>query len=389
VWRPNRVDSLAGHTGASFAAEVFSFAAQAWRIVMTKLTDGIAHTLLLCLATLLLTGTCVTQDVLAGAVLDAESKAAIVEKVCTNLEKTYILAEDARLMANLLRENLRRGEYDGLSSLADFTERLTQDMRSIRHDLHLEVSPIEETESSDGESVDHHDPEYLRRRNYQVRKVEVLDGNVGYLKLDAFADGDDALSAGVAAMNFLAHTDALVIDLRENGGGDVALIQLMHNYLHNGLQQLSGIHIREIGADMQFWTQGFVPGPRLADVPVWVLVSERTFSAAEAFAYDMKHMGRGTIVGEVTRGGAHLVRDNEVPELRVNLRIPFARAVSPVTGGNWEGVGVQPDLKVPADEALAVAHAEAIRGILANENDPRWRVWLERALEEVAKPISD
>ncbi len=357
---------------------------------MTKLTDAIAHTLLLSFATLLLmTDTAVAQDAPAGDVLDGDSMAAIVEKVCANLEKTYVLAEDAQSMANLLRTNLRDGEYDGLSSLAEFTERLTQDMHSIRHDLHLEVSVIEETASSDEEKADHHDPEYLRRRNHQVRKVEVLDGNVGYLELDAFADGDDALNAGVAAMNLLAHTDALIIDLRENGGGGVAMIQLLMSYLNSGPRQLSGIHIREIGADMQIWTHSFVSGPRLADVPVWVLVSERTFSAAEAFAYDMKHMGRGTIVGEVTRGGAHLVRDTEDPELGINLRIPFARAVSPVTGGNWEGVGVQPDLPVPADEALAVAHAEAIRSILAKEQDPRWRVWLERTLAEIVEPAGN
>jgi C-terminal processing protease CtpA/Prc len=219
-------------------------------------------------------------------------------------------------------------------------------------------------------------------------KVEVLNGNVGYLKLDAFASEKDAGSAGAAAMNFLVHTDALIIDLRENGGGGISMFQLLMSYLHDGRQQLSGIHIRASDTDMQIWTHGFVSGPRLADVPVWVLVSERTFSAAEAFAYDLKHMGRGTIVGEVTRGGAHLVRGTDDPELHITVHVPFARAVSPVTGGNWEGVGVQPDLPVPAGEALAVAHAEAIRGILANEQDPRWRVWLERALAEVVEPAS-
>jgi C-terminal processing protease CtpA/Prc len=134
---------------------------------------------------------------------------------------------------------------------------------------------------------------------------------VGYLKLDAFASEKDAGSAGAAAMNFLVHTDALIIDLRENGGGGISMFQLLMSYLHDGRQQLSGIHIRASDTDMQIWTHGFVSGPRLADVPVWVLVSERTFSAAEA-----------------------------------------------------------------------------IRGILANEQDPRWRVWLERALAEVVEPAS-
>ena len=310
-------------------------------------------------------------------------KADIVKQVCADLERIYVYAEDARTMANLLRANLQRGAYDDVSSLAGFTERLTQDLRSIRADLHLEVSVVEETASPDEAGVDHHDPEYLRRRNYQLRRVEVLDGNVGYLALDGFAGDEGAGSAGVAAMNFLAHADALIIDLRENGGGGIAMIQLLMSYLHDGREQLSGIYIRESNTDLQFWTHGFVTGPRLAEVPVWVLVSERTFSAAEAFAYDIKHMGRGTIVGEVTRGGAHPVRNVDYPELRITVRVPFARAVSPVTGGNWEGVGVQPDLPVPADRALAAAHAEAIRSILSQERDPQWRAWLRRALEDV------
>lgn len=314
---------------------------------------------------------------------DTMPRAAIVEKICSDLERVYVLPDDAKSMADLLRANLQGGAYDNLSSLEGFAERLTQDLRSIRHDLHLEISAIGRDPSPAEEEVDHHDPEYQRRHNYGLRRVEVLDGNVGYLKLDAFIDGDDALGAGVAAMNFLAHSDALVIDLRENGGGGVGMIQLLHSYLHDGRQQLSGIYIREFDVQMQFWTQAFVSGPRLPEIPLWVLVSDRTFSAAEAFAYDMKQMGRGTIVGETTRGGAHLVRTADYPELGISARIPFARAVSPVTGGNWEGTGVQPDIPVPADKALAAAHAEALRLILSEERESGWRLMLERVLENV------
>ena len=117
-----------------------------------------------------------------------------------------------------------------------------------------------------------------------------------------------------------------------------------------------------------------------------MLVSSETFSAAEALAYDIKHMERGTIVGERTRGGAHPVPNMDYPDLGVTVRVPFARAVSPVTGANWESVGVEPDLEVPAHQALAAAHGEAIRALLEQEQDPRWRRWLERALNEILSP---
>jgi C-terminal processing protease CtpA/Prc len=333
-----------------------------------------------CAASLLAVGATGLQIASRAVEPDGELKSVIVARVCADLEKTYVYAEDAVSMARLLRANLSSGEYSGLPSLKEFAERLTLDLRSVRPDQHLEISVLDEGQSSDMEVEDHQDPAYLRRHNFRLREIEVLSGNVGYLALDGLADGEGAEAAGVAAMNFLAHADALIIDLRENGGGGITMIQLLMSYLHEGREQLSGIYIRESDTAMEFWTHDVVSGPRLADIPVWVLVSARTFSAAEALAYDIKHMGRGIIVGEVTRGGAHLARNSDYPALGISVRVPFARAVSPKTGGNWEGVGVQPDLRVPAAEALAVAHAEAVRSILQKEQDPRWRAWLERAL---------
>jgi C-terminal processing protease CtpA/Prc len=223
----------------------------------------------------------------------------------------------------------------------------------------------------------------LRRQNYRFGRVQVLEGNVGYLQLNGFESALQAGNTAVAAMNFLGSTDALIIDLRDNGGGGPSVIQLIFSYLLAKPTQLSGIYIRESDTHIQLWTHAHVSGPRMLDIPVYVLVSDRTFSAAEAFAYDMKHLKRGTIIGETTRGGAHLVRDVDYPELYITVRVPFGRAISPVTDANWEGTGVKPDIAVPADEALAVAHAEAIRAVLKRETDGRWRQWLDSALLEL------
>lgn len=351
---------------------------------MRHFTPRIRRSFAFCLAStivLILTGsTCAT----ALPALDNELKAAVVEKVSQKLNRTYVLPELAARMAGLIQANLQTGEYDGITTIPEFAERLTRDLRGISHDPHLGVEVIGgANRNSPTPEIDGHDPELLRRQNYGFGKVQVLGGNVGYLQLNGFASALQAGSTAVAAMNLLASADALIIDLRDNGGGGPSGIQLIFSYLLAEPTQLSGIYIRESDTHIQLWTHAHVSGPRMTDIPVYVLVSNRTFSAAEAFAYDMKQLERGTIIGETTRGGAHLVRDVDYPELYITVRVPFGRAISPVTGANWEGTGVEPDIPVPADEALAVAHAEAMRTILERETDKRWRQWLENALREV------
>lgn len=330
-----------------------------------------------------LSSNCAARDEVQATKLGDERKAAIIQTICADLERIYVYADDAKSMASALRSSLQDGAYDEQFSLAEFAERLTQDLRLVRNDIHLEVSAIEESSSTDDATIDHHEPEFLRRRNFDLRKVEVLDGNVGYLALDSFAHEEGGAAACVAALEFLANTDAMIIDLRENDGGGIDMIQLLLSHLYAGRRPLSRIYIRESDTEVQLWTYGFVAGPRLENIPLWVLVSERTFSAGEGFAYEIQQLERGKIVGEVTAGGAHPTRSIDHPELQITTRIPFARPIGIVTGGNWEGVGVQPDLPVPAEDALAVAHAEALRAILSKESDPKWRTWLTGVLEKV------
>lgn len=217
--------------------------------------------------------TCVVPRWLFGeeapevAPIDDVLMASIVERVCEDLERKYVFEDDARRMCGLLHTSFGNGAYANLDSLAGFTERLTKDLRSVRRDLHLEVSTIDPVDEQIEEDVDHHDPEYLRRLNSRFRKVEILEGNVGYLALDGFANDDGAGAAAVAAMNFLARTDALIIDLRENHGGGVAIIQLLISYLCEGREQLSSIYIRETDTELQFWTNRFVEGPRGCHIP--------------------------------------------------------------------------------------------------------------------------
>jgi hypothetical protein len=179
-------------------------------------------------------------------------------------------------------------------------------------------------------------------------------------------------------MGFLAGSDALIIDLRDNSGGEPTMIQLLISYLvPSEPVHFSSFYIRKGDKTRQFWTQAWVPGTRLPAVPVFVLTSGRTFSAAEDFAYSLKSLKRATIVGETTGGGAHPVEIHQVKGYPVLLRLPFGRSINPITGTDWEGTGVEPDIKAAAADALAVAHTRALDAVAAKATDPARKAELE------------
>jgi C-terminal processing protease CtpA/Prc len=189
---------------------------------------------------------------------------------------------------------------------------------------------------------------------------------VGYLKFDMFAPPELCGPTAAAAMNFLAGTRALIIDLRENGGGAPRMVTYLSSYLFATRTHLNDLWTRRTDRTEEFWTLDSVPGRRFGGAkPVYVLTSAQTFSGAEEFAYNLKTLKRATVVGETTGGGAHPVRGQRIDE-HFMIGVPFARAINPITHTNWEGVGVEPDVKVPASEALATAQR-----LLAEQPRPR------------------
>jgi C-terminal processing protease CtpA/Prc len=234
---------------------------------------------------------------------------------------------------------------------------LTTHLREVSHDLHLRVnfSPVANPRPSDdpdpGPEARERYRRQLMRNNCAFEKVEILPGNVGYLKFDGFADPGVCGPTATAAMNFLQHVDALIVDMRENGGGDPAMVAYVTSYLFDEPTHLNDLYNRAANTTHQWWTLPHVPGGRLAKQPVYVLTSRRTFSGAEEFSYNLKSLGRATIVGETTGGGAHPVRGEWLNE-QFTIGVPFARAINPITQTNWEGTGVEPDVAVPAVEAL-------------------------------------
>ena len=186
-------------------------------------------------------------------------------------------------------------------------------------------------------------------------------------------------------MNLLANTDALIFELRRNGGGSPVTIGFISSYLFNSRVHLNDFYVRETRRRQSFHTSETVDGQRFGErKPVYILTSHRTFSAAEEFTYNLKHLKRAVIVGETTGGGAHPGGVRRISDY-FGIWLPTGRAINPITGTNWEGVGVTPDIAVDPADALRAAHLEALTKLRATATDPEHRNELDRAIAAVRK----
>jgi retinol-binding protein 3 len=313
---------------------------------------------------------------------DASTRATVVDNLLQKLHDNYIFPDVAQQMDAAIRAKGESGAYDLLTTLADLCERLTEDLQAVSHDKHLrlfyhaEPEPTDEPDQPTPEQLEEFRAE-MRLLNFGFARVERLPGNVGYLDLRGFFPASLGGDTAVAAMNLLAHTGALIVDLRQNGGGDPEMIALITSYLFDQMTNLNNMYWRASDRTQQFWTLPYVPGQRYgADKPVYVLTSSDTFSGAEEFAYNLKNLKRATIIGEVTGGGAHPVGGFAITP-HVGAHIPVGRAINPISGTNWEGTGVAPDIAVPRADALRTAQILALRYVL------------EQAGEHAAGPLAD
>ena len=304
----------------------------------------------------------------------------IVTKALELLRANYVFPEQAGQAATAIEARLEAGEYDDLDEIT-LTEQLTRDLQEITGDRHLRVvpgggpGPRRQRIGEPEEPKDHEARRLAMRRmgrldNFGIRQVERLDGNVGYLDVRRVAVPANAGPAIGAAMELVAGTYALIIDLRHNGGGAPEGVVFWCSYLLDERPtHLNDIFHADTGETRQFWALPYVPGTRYLDRPVFVLTSGRTFSGGEDFAYTLQALGRATVVGETTGGGAHPTRGFPI-SAAVHIGIPFARSVNPVTGTNWQGTGVVPDVPADAERAYDVAYARALEKVLTMDDVP-------------------
>lgn len=310
--------------------------------------------------------------------LNEKERKEVVTSVAKLLKENYVFPKEGKEISDLLLNNLKKGVYQDILKPEQFSKKLTEDIQSINQDKHLRIKfdpervAREKQVHSKQDSIDFEREMNMRDKqgNFGFRKVEILKGNVGYLDLRGFQSIAYGREAAEASMQFLSNTDAIIFDLRQNGGGNPDMIQLLSTYLFDKPTHLNNFYWRSGDKHLESWTFEEVKGSRMTDTDVYVLTSSSTFSAAEEFSYNLQQLKRATIIGETTKGGAHpggvfIATD------RFTVWIAVGRAINPISKTNWEGVGVVPHMKVEADKALEFAHMEALKAFKAKTTDAR------------------
>ncbi len=320
--------------------------------------------------------------------IDQAMRLEVIEAVIANLNQRYVFPEKAALMEKQLRQELKNGDYDDVTSAEKLASVLSESLQKHSQDRHLGMRYFEKeipVQSRDAElqaqTIERQAEDI--RLNYGFHNVDRLQFNIGYIDLHHFAESPDVAKRIEAAISLLGDTRAMIIDLRKNGGGSPDTVALIASYFHDKKAHLNDIYQREGNITTEMWTNENVPGKKYGDAKkLYLLTSKETFSAAEDFAYAMKNNKRATIIGEVTGGGAH---PGDIHRLNAHfmMNVPSGRSISPVTKTDWEVVGVQPDIKVSADDALETAQLLLLKEFLKTEKDPMWQDALKESIAEL------
>lgn len=329
--------------------------------------------------------------------IDAATRSAVIESLAVAVQQHYVFPDKGAALAKILRQRAARREYDRITSSRELADSLRSHMQAFTHDGHMRVHyrytpfprghrdqgppPADELARAQAQE---------RRQNYGFDKVQRLAGNVGYLDLRQFSGFPEAHATAVAAMNFLANCDAVIVDVRRNGGGDPNLLQTVLTYFvaPGDRLHINDFYQRRTDSIEQFWSAANVPGPRLNGKPLYVLTSSLTGSCAEEFAYDVQTHELGTLYGATTAGAAN---PGGMFPLSDHLAafIATGRAINPVTKTNWEGIGVKPDHDVPPGDALREAHVAALNQLMGAAKDEDHKAYLTRALDRARATPSE
>ena len=321
------------------------------------------------------------QPAPGGPDFNVDAIRATVLETATVISREYLDPVVAERVADQLRRRLTEGQYRSATTPADLAARVTQDLFLVSQDKHLSLAAVGESASPSPAKAVTERQEGVRRTNAGVQRVELLAGNVGYLNLTAFWRAEEAGDIIASAMRLLRHADALIIDMRQNSGGSLETVALTAGYLFDqGRLPLFDVVPRS-GDPVAYAIPAQAPTERDERRAVYILTSTRTFSAGEGFAFLLQERGRAEIIGERTAGAANPGRPYRVnPWFEVT--VPNGKVRSAMSGGNWEGRGVQPDLAVPAADALGAAHARALKRLIEGAEGDR-RAQLEQVLKSL------
>ena len=331
-------------------------------------------------------------------ILDKAIQAEIVQSLSEKLRANYVFPDVAEQICDCLQKHLKNGDYTDITEGEFFALALTLHMQEVNHDEHLWVKwhpeplPVDEIPLRLNQEWQDERKLEARLGNYGLHRVERLPGNIGYLDIHYFHRPAWGGDTAAAAIIFLANTQALIIDLRKCTGGYPGMIVLISSYLFGEEPvHLDSIYWRDDDITQQYWTLPYVPGKRVVDKPVYILISKVTFSGGEGFAYNLQTRKRAILVGEKTDGGAHAGASYRLhPHFEVF--IPIERSINPMTGTNWEGSGVTPDISISSEQAFKIAYKMALESILVSLGDSPsgpFKTLAEEAQTALEKKIPD
>ncbi|HEY8559531.1 MAG TPA: S41 family peptidase [Pyrinomonadaceae bacterium] len=315
--------------------------------------------------------------------IDARFRAATIESVLRLLKEKYAYPEMAEKMRSAVTEKQKSGAYDSITDGEKLAAEITADLRAVFDDRHLKISysaqPISQNSAKAGAPTAEEIAAARRkqtRENFGAARVEILDGNVGLIQLNYFAPLDWSAPAYAAMMNFVADTDALILDLRQNGGSmDVDTAPFISGYLFEKPVQVGELYSRETGATRQVWTPAQVPGRRYLGKPVYILTSRRTASGAEGFVSSLKKLNRAVTIGETTMGATMPGMSHRVNE---HFTIWISTGRSSAADAQNENKGIAPDFPVAPEKALAAAHLLILKQLLTAATDEQWQTQLKK-----------
>jgi hypothetical protein len=322
--------------------------------------------------------------------ITAQEKSEVIASLGKQLNKKYVFPEIAEKVALQLAQKDAAGGYGKANTKTDFAEQLTKDLREQGNDLHFRVNVMPDFQENDDPNSIPTQEEVDKIRKFELAnaygivRIERLPGNVGYLELAGFGLDEFVTHALASALSVLSGTDAMIIDLRRNGGGSPETVAdfMGHFFIEGDERHLNDLYSRPKNTTREYWTNPGAVG-RYTN-PVYVLTSGRTFSAAEECAYDFQTQKRAVLIGEKTGGGANPGSMFALGHDLVAF-IPTGKAINPVTHTNWEHVGVKPDIEVPAAQAFYSAYAAALKSLLPKAADPRLKKRIEDALAYAEK----
>ena len=308
--------------------------------------------------------------------LNSKLRSTIVNNISQLLIDNYVFPDTALKMSHCIKKKLKAGAYNKITDPVAFSDALTIDLYSVYRDGHMLVQYIPqdadsiEVIASDSSKETKIDPfKRIKQANFGLSKVEILYGNIGYIHIDHFwADSIYGRETVKATLQFVSNTNALIIDLRDCGGGSQETVNMICGFFLEKSTHINDMYDRSAKTTTSYWTKPDSSYTKMVNMPLYILTNNKTFSAAEEFCYVLQSLKRATIIGETTGGGAHGTFSKDVGSGFL-LSIPYWTAINPITKTSWEKVGVKPDLEVPSDKALEKAEVEIFNNLISKSSD--------------------